>query len=281
MPSRAGLVYVPGDRVEALLHAALRAREHRPALPGPAATLGPHPHGSREGDAWTRRHRAAPDRHARPGRGAPPLRRQPAEGDHRPLDRRRRADAALLRPDARHRHPHQAADLPPAARAGRSRAPRCCSTPRNWRRCSSPATAPWSSSAAASSTEMPAEVADEATLMRAAYGLPRGAVGGRGMQREHSGHGHRECRRHGSSAVRRVHPPQHVGPGALGPAGRAARLHGRHPAGLGRPAARHPDAGGPALRLRDGRADDGRPHRRHRPLHRRHDDPHERDCRRR
>ena len=186
----AGLVYVPGDRGGGPADAALGPREHRPARSARGCAAGAPstwpPRRTRRG-----RHRAAADRHARPGRGAAPLRRQPAEGDHRPLDRRRRAHAALLRPDARHRHPHQAADLPPAARAGGGRARPCCSTPRSWRRCSSPATAPWSSSAAASSARCPPDDADEPALMRAAYGLPPSEAGaaGRRRRRDHGGPG--------------------------------------------------------------------------------------------
>ena len=97
----------------------------------------------------------APDRHARRGRGAPAVGRQPAEGDDRPLGRRRRADDAVLRPDPRHRHPHEAPDLRAAARPGRGRAPRSCSTPRSSRRSSSPATARSSSSAVGSSPRSP------------------------------------------------------------------------------------------------------------------------------
>ena len=74
------------------------------ALPFSAAPaqLGADQHapGARQG---RRRHRAAADRHARAARGAAPVRRQPAEGDDRPLDRRRGAHHPLLRPDARHR----------------------------------------------------------------------------------------------------------------------------------------------------------------------------------
>ena len=99
-----------------------------------------------------RRHRPPADRHPRPGRGPAAFRRQPAEGDDRPLDRHRRAHHALLRSDARHRHPHQARDLPACCANSPRRALRCSSTRPNWRRCSSSATAPSSSSAAASST---------------------------------------------------------------------------------------------------------------------------------
>ena len=50
------------------------------------------------------------------GRGPAPVGRQPAEGDDRALGRGRRPDDALLRPDARHRHRHQAPDLRAPAR---------------------------------------------------------------------------------------------------------------------------------------------------------------------
>ena len=65
--------------------------------------------------------RDAPDRRPRRQRGPPPIRRQPAEGDDRALGGRRRQDDAVLRPDARHRHPHQEPDLRPAARPRRRR----------------------------------------------------------------------------------------------------------------------------------------------------------------
>src|SRR5437660_1606766 len=50
-------------------------------------------------------------RHARDIRGPTSLRRQPAEGRHRALARRRIQDTAVLRSDARHRHRDQAPDL--------------------------------------------------------------------------------------------------------------------------------------------------------------------------
>ncbi len=118
---RAGLVYVPADRLEALLPQ--RSVRENIALPfsAPTRRLGPHPTSAREERAGRRRHRAAPDRHPSPVRGPTAVGRQPAEGDHRPLDRDGCPDAAVLRPDARHRHPHQAPDLPAAAGAGRRR----------------------------------------------------------------------------------------------------------------------------------------------------------------
>ena len=82
-----------------------------------------------------------------------------------------RPDDAVLRSDARHRHPDQAPDLRSAALPGARKALRSCSTPRSSRRSSSPATARSSSSADASSAEIDARDADEATLLRAAHNL--------------------------------------------------------------------------------------------------------------
>ena len=94
---RAGLVYVPGDRVEALLMQRSGAREHRAALLRAPAGWGPIDMRRREG-ARRPRDRAAPDRYPRAARGAAPLRRQPAEGDDRALDRRRRATLLCFDP---------------------------------------------------------------------------------------------------------------------------------------------------------------------------------------
>ena len=129
--------------------AALRPREHRTALhrprsaPGVRSTVAP------------RRRRVAgaverlADRHACPGRGPAAVRRQPAEGDDRALGRRRRPDDALLRPDARHRHRHQAPDLRSCCASSRTPARPSSSTPPSSRRSSSPATGRSSSSAGA------------------------------------------------------------------------------------------------------------------------------------
>ena len=101
------------------------------------------------------RHRAAPDRHARPGRGAAPLRRQPAEGDHRSLD----GATTCARSSAS--TPRAASTSAPSGRSTtccaswRRPARPCSSTPRSWRRCSSPATAPWSSTTDGSSRRCP------------------------------------------------------------------------------------------------------------------------------
>src|SRR5690606_663716 len=100
--------------------ATLGAREHRPPLlePCPAMGLDPQAEGTRHG---VEVHREAPDRHARPRRGTPPVRRQSAEGDDRPLGRLRGRDPALFRPDPRNRHPHEEPDLCAATRVGRLR----------------------------------------------------------------------------------------------------------------------------------------------------------------
>ena len=121
---RAGLVYVAADRAEALLMqrsvrenialpfstrlrrwGLINLGEERKRVDGAIATL----------QIDTRAE----------GRGATALRRQPAEGDDRALGRRRCPDDALLRPDPRHRHPHQGPDLraAPRPRRGRRRRP--------------------------------------------------------------------------------------------------------------------------------------------------------------
>ena len=67
------------------------------------------------------RRATAVDRHPRRGPGQAAVRRQPAEGHHRPLAGDRLPDAAAVRPDPGHRRRHQAADLRPRPRAGRRR----------------------------------------------------------------------------------------------------------------------------------------------------------------
>ncbi len=146
-----GIAYVPGDRSEAL--AMQQSVRENIALPFRAAFRNWGPINMRQGARHgAERHRAAADRHAGAARGAAPFRRQPAEGDDRPLDRGGRAHHPLLRPDARHRRAHQAGNLQAAARSLPTRGNRSCSTPPNSRKSSSSATAPSSSSAAASST---------------------------------------------------------------------------------------------------------------------------------
>ena len=121
---RAGVVLVPADRLQALLPQRSIAeniaapRFNNPLRWGPVGD-------PRRAAAGAGRDRRALDRHPRAAAGAPALRRQPAEGDDRPLARQRLPDAALLRPDPRHRRRHQAADLraAAAARLGRRRRP--------------------------------------------------------------------------------------------------------------------------------------------------------------
>ncbi len=102
--------------------AALDRREHRRPAVQQRAPLGAGRH-ARGAQACAGRDRRTLDRHARPAAGAPALGRQPAEGDDRALARERVPDAALLRPDPRHRRRHEAPDLraAAAARGGRSR----------------------------------------------------------------------------------------------------------------------------------------------------------------
>ena len=114
----AGLTLVPGNRADALL--AERSVRENIALP---LTAKPRHWGlipmRREARARVRGDRAAADRHPGPGRGASPVRRQPAEGDDRALGGDGRTDAPALRPHPRHRRAYQGADLPAGARARR------------------------------------------------------------------------------------------------------------------------------------------------------------------
>src|SRR4029453_859596 len=94
--------------------------EHRRSTVQPGPPLGADQHRPRappgQGGG-----RPAVDRH--PGRrpSPPPVRRQPAEADQRPLAGRRVPDPAAVRPDPRHRRRHQAPDLRPGPGAGRRR----------------------------------------------------------------------------------------------------------------------------------------------------------------
>ena len=118
-PSAPGSCTCAADRAEALLMQ--RSVRENIALPFSSAhsprwgliNLAARPAGVDGGGRY------APDRRAGRRRGPPPVGRQPAEGDDRPLGRRGRADDALLRPDARHRHPHQEPDLRAAPRPRR------------------------------------------------------------------------------------------------------------------------------------------------------------------
>ncbi len=111
---RAGLVYVAADRAEALLMQ--RSVRENISLPDSNAhpSLGTHRHGQGANEGQ-RIGRHAPDRRSSRLRGPTTVGRQPAEGDHRPLGGRWRPHHALLRSDARDRHPHQVPDLRPAA----------------------------------------------------------------------------------------------------------------------------------------------------------------------
>ena len=117
---RAGVVLVPADRLLALLP----QRSVRENIAAPRYNRLPRwgPINMRDERRRVReRDRRAADRHARRAPGAPPLGRQPAEGDDRALARVRLRDDALLRPDARHRRRHEAPDLRAAAAARRRR----------------------------------------------------------------------------------------------------------------------------------------------------------------
>ena len=96
---------------------------------------------------------------------------------------------ALLRPDPRHRHPHQARRSTACCATSPRPAPPSSSTPPNWRRSSSSATASSSSSAAEVVDELPA--ADRrrgAPCLRAAHSLPtRRGRADRGTDRRQAG----------------------------------------------------------------------------------------------
>ena len=115
---RRGVALVPADRLLALLpqrpiHENLAApRYNRVARWGPINLREERRAVRKAIDDLQIDTRAAPA-------GAPALRRQPAEGDDRPLARLGLPHAALLRPDARDRRRHEAADLRAAARARR------------------------------------------------------------------------------------------------------------------------------------------------------------------
>ena len=156
-------------------HAAVGAREHRAAVQRRARATGDRSTCGKERSRGRQRHRAAADRHPRAARGAAALRRQPAEGDDRPLDRgRTRAPSCAST--------RRAASMSAPSRrstgccaSSPARASPCCSTPPSSRRCSSSATAPSSSSAAAWSTSCRPRSPTRPALTRAAYGLPRDA----------------------------------------------------------------------------------------------------------
>ena len=94
---RAGLVYVAGRPRRGPADAALRPREHRAAVHGPAPPLGPRSTSARSGSVVDEAIDTLQiDTRAR-RRGPAAVGRQPAEGDDRPLGRRRRAHDALLR----------------------------------------------------------------------------------------------------------------------------------------------------------------------------------------
>ena len=133
---------------------AFRAREHRAAVLVTHPRLGSHPGRHREAHR-RRRHRASPDRHPCPVRGPAAVGRQPAEGDHRSLDRRRasRRCSASTPPGASTSGP-SARSTPCSVSWPRLVRP-CCCTPPSWRRSSSSVTAPSSSSAAGWWTRCP------------------------------------------------------------------------------------------------------------------------------
>ena len=166
---RAGLVLVPGDRAEGLLPQ--RSVRENIALPYTAAprTWGPIDMGA-EKAAGRPGHRPPPDRHARPGRGAPALGRQPAEGDDRPLDRRRRRTLLCFDPtrgiDIRTKRQiyHLLREL---AAAGAAVLLYTSELEEVQLTCDR-AVVIFGGRVVA---EMPADDADEPTLMRAAYGL--------------------------------------------------------------------------------------------------------------
>ncbi len=87
----AGLTFVPGNRADALLHAAIGARQHRAAVLGADPRTGAASRCAHETARVAQAIERLADRHPRAGRGAAAVGRQPAEGDHRALDRDRGA----------------------------------------------------------------------------------------------------------------------------------------------------------------------------------------------
>ena len=125
---RAGVVLVPADRLHALLPQRSVAREHRRRRATTASRRW-GPISMRDGGAPRAEARSTRCRSTRArAPGAPALGRQPAEGDDRALARVGLHDDALLRPDARDRRRHEAADLRAAAQARRRRRARSSSS---------------------------------------------------------------------------------------------------------------------------------------------------------
>ena len=221
---RAGVVLVPADRLHALLPQRSIAREHRRAALQQPAPLGADQHARRSAGACARRStRCTIDtRAAAPG--APALRRQPAEGDDRALARGRLPDAALLRPDARHRRRHEAPDLRAPARLADDGAAVLLFT-------SELAEFPLVCDRVVClyggrvTAELAAAGADEATLLRAMHGLERGggsvSTATAAAPRAAGVHWGRLARRHGWTVgvyvlLRRPHPLLADDPGRSG-----------------------------------------------------------------
>ena len=161
----AGIAYVPGDRAEALL---VSGPSRDIALPlGPGGNWGVLDiDGAKPGRPGDR----ALQIDTRAQREVQRLSRVTREGHDHALDRRRGAHDLVFDP-TRHRHRHPAPDLPAAGELA-EQASRSCSSRRSSRRCS------WSRSGGGHLRRhmvdvLPARIADEATLTRAAYGLPR------------------------------------------------------------------------------------------------------------
>ena len=259
-PSRAGIAYVPGDRTEALLMQ--RSVRENIALPFSARAAATGGRSTCAASAPGRqRHRAAADRHPRAARGAAPVRRQPAEGDDRPLDRRRRPHHPVLRPDARHRCRAPSRRSTGCCASSPARASRCCSTPPSWKRCSCVCDRAIVIFGGRVVDILPAEIADEAALdARRLWPAARGARCGRGARRSV---------RSAAGGGRRHEPlpaPPGLGRRAVRPVLPAPGADQAHPAGLWRGRLRVAGARRFALRLRRCCPDDRRHRRRHRSL---------------
>ena len=141
-------------------------------------------------------------------RGPAPVGRQPAEGDDRPLGGRRRPHDAVLRPDARHRHPARSSRSTSCSATWPRRAPRSCSTRPSSRRSSSSATGRSSSSAAAWPVDDACRRRD-----RRRGGADAGRLTGcRGGARPSRRRAHRRSRRPGRAAAMSA---RHRDPAAL------------------------------------------------------------------
>ena len=192
---RAGIAYVPGDRTEALLMQ--RSVRENIALPFSARL-------ARWGPIDMRRERrrvdGAIERLQIDTRAQREVQRLSGGNQQKVTIARwiaaERPHHPVLRPDARHRCRAPSRRSTGCCASSPAKAPRCSSTPPSWRRCSCVCDRAIVIFGGRVVDILPAEIADEAALMRAAYGLPRDAQ--------------RRCRRaRRCSARRRRHERRH------------------------------------------------------------------------